>query len=292
MHLGFDIGGTKIAGGIVDESGSILERASMPFPKETPQMLIDCLESMTGHLLEKAGLEFQVLSSVGAAVPGQLDPAHASVRHAYNLNLFDFPLKKLLQERLDGLPVFLANDADAATLAEWQAGALQGCGTGVLLTLGTGLGGGLILNGALFQGGLSHGTEPGHMTLALGREVCTCGNSGCAETLCAASWFHRCGFENAKAAEEAAKRGDADALAAFEQYTDALSSQIASIANLLDPERIALGGGLSQAGDVLYAPLRMKVKEKSFFRYAYPIVPASMGNDAGIVGAALLSRYL
>ena len=209
MRMGFDIGGTKIAGGIMDEEGHILARRTAAFPKENQEAAAaDLLVSMGEELLQELNLPQSRLTGVGAAVPGRLDPARSRVLYAYNLNFFDFPLKSILSARFPGLPVRLLNDAEAATLAEWKAGALKHCKTALLLTLGTGVGGGLILNGSPFSGGLGHGVEPGHVTLNREGPLCTCGNPGCAETLVSAARLARQGYGNAKALIDAARQGD------------------------------------------------------------------------------------
>jgi glucokinase len=159
------------------------------------------------------------------------------------------------------------------------------------LTLGTGVGGGLILGGKMFNGGLGHGVELGHMCLQFGGPLCTCGNLGCVETLCNAPWLIRQSSQatDAKMVIDAAKEGDVAAKNIFDRYVDQLSSAIVSCTNLLDPEVVALGGGVSLAGEFLFAPLREQVLRKSFFHHPYKIVPATLGNDAGIIGAAMLA---
>ncbi len=162
----------------------------------------------------------------------------------------------------------------------------------MMVTLGTGLGGGLILNDRLFRGGRGNGTEPGHMILVNGGRPCTCGNEGCAEAYCSATRLAKdgkvYGWNTAKAVIDAAKAGDEFATAIVNAYIDDLGSYLASIVNLLDPERIAVGGGVSAAGDFLMKPLIENVRQKSFFSTIPEIVVATAGNDAGIYGAAFV----
>ena len=188
-------------------------------------------------------------------------------------------------------------------------GAFRGCKTAVLLTLGTGVGGGVILNGKMFSGGCGRGVELGHMQIVSGGEKCTCGVRGCIEAYCSATALIRdavrvieanpaCGLSkacggntakvDAKLVIDCAKAGDADAKAVFDAFVDHLAAACVSVVHLLDPEVIAIGGGVSHAGEFLFAPLREKCLEKCFFSSCGRIVPAELGNDAGMIGAALL----
>ena len=217
----------------------------------------------------------------------------------------------LVQEAFEGVPVYLANDANGAALAELYAGAFRGCRTAVLLTLGTGLGGGIIFGGHMFNGGMNQGVELGHMYLVNGGEHCTCGNDGCMEAYCAASALARDGKRamlehpesliaaraggaadavDAKLVIDCAKEGDETAKAVFDRYIDSLSSACASIYNLLDPEVIAIGGGVCGAGEFLFAPLRERTTGKCFYKTHGKLIPAELGNEAGMIGAAMLHR--
>lgn len=311
-QLGFDIGGTNIAAGVVDDGHRILARREVPFPKgKTYTDVVALLAAMATGLANEMGIERKEFRSIGLSVPGSIAPDGATVLHAFNLQFHDVPLKAAVEAALPGPPVHLANDANAAALAELCAGVFRGSRTAVLLTLGTGVGGGLILDGRMFNGGLEHGVELGHMCLQYGGPLCTCGNRGCVETLCSATWLVRQGrlsirrhpgsgiakkalgnkdLVDAKLVIDAAKEGDAVAQEIFERYVDQLAAAVVSCANLLDPEVVALGGGVGQAGEFLLEPLRERVEKGSFFRHPYRIVPASMGNDAGIVGAAMLAK--
>lgn len=311
MQIGFDVGGSKIAVGIVNNDKKILARREIPFPQGKSYQEIDStMVEMANALVKDVGVTLAELRSVGVSVPGMIDRQGERVIHAHNLGFHDVPLKEALSALMPGMEIRLANDANAATLAELHAGALRGCRTAVLLTLGTGVGGGLILGGRMFNGGLGHGVELGHMCLQLDGPLCTCGNRGCVETLCNAPWLihqGRLAIEehphsliatkaagrehalNAKMVIDSAKEGDAIASKIFDRYVDHLSSAIVSCTNLLDPEVVALGGGVSLAGEFLFAPLREQVLGKSFFRHSYDIVPATLGNDAGIIGAAMLA---
>lgn len=310
-RIGFDIGGTNIAAGVVDDSLAVVARMTQPFQKQAyPGALAETVAKMTHALCEKAGLN-ETPASVGIAVPGSIDPAAERVIDAYNLDLHDVPLRAEVRAHFPQTPVFLANDADAAALAELYAGAFRGAKSAVLFTLGTGVGGGVIVNGRLWRGGMGHGVELGHMALDIGGTRCTCGMRGCIETRCAATTlireareqlaagehgllFERTGGDaarvDAKLVVDCARAGDPAASAIFARFVDALGSAVVSVIHLLDPEVIAIGGGVSLAGEFLFAPLAENVREKCFFSEFARIVPAQLGNDAGIVGAAMLEQ--
>ncbi|MEG1547574.1 MAG: ROK family protein [Clostridia bacterium] len=309
--IGFDVGGTNIAAGLLDASLEIVERSNVPFPHDkSAQEITVLLSNMVRELLEREHIAQTELECIGIAVPGSIDSLGDIVLDAYNLHFHKVPLRILMQEHFSGVPVFLVNDANAAALAELHKGVFVGCKTAVLLTLGTGVGGGLILDGKMFNGGNNSGVELGHMIMAHGMDLCTCGQRGCIETRCSATWLAQAGRTmaaqhsdglmhqrangkaediDAKIVIECAREKDRGAVEIFDNYVDALSSVLASLINLLDPEVIALGGGVSLAGDFLFEPLRILAEKKCFFaEYKGQIVPAAMGNDAGIIGAAML----
>ena len=190
-QIGVDIGGTNIKIGLVDDSLEILEQASIPFPHEGAQTVADRLAEAVRGVLSAAGVKAAELQSIGVVIPGSIDPTGEVVINAYNLGFHDVPFKKLIAAHFPNTPIFMANDANGAALAELYKGAFVGCRTAVLLTLGTGLGGGIILNGKMFNGGMNQGTELGHAYLVDGGEHCTCGNNGCMEAYCAASALAR-----------------------------------------------------------------------------------------------------
>lgn len=312
LRVGFDIGGTTIKGGIVGEDLKILAHRSIPFPSgEGYERVAVLMAQLVVEMAEELQVSVTELGTIGIAVPGSIDVTGTFVIHAHNLGFHNTPIKKAVKEHFPHSLVYLANDANAAALAELYAGAFRGYKTAVLLTLGTGVGGGLILNGQLFNGGMNHGVELGHMIISNEGPLCTCGNRGCIEALCSATWLTRQGEEalkthpesiisekvngisggvTAKTVIESAKEGDLAAKEIFHKYIDSLSSAVSSCINLLDPEVVALGGGVSLAGDFLFYPLRELVHKKCFFKVEHKIVPAELGNHAGILGAALLGE--
>ena len=277
-QIGVDIGGTNIKVGLVSDELSLLRSLSVRFPHDGAASVIAAIAEAVDDLLKQEGLTREDLESIGIVVPGSIDQTGALVIDAYNLGFHDVPLKAMAQEAFGEVPIYLANDANGAALAELYVGAFRGCKTAVLFTLGTGLGGGIILGGHMFNGGMNQGVELGHMILEHDGEHCTCGNDGCMEAYCAASALARDG-------KRAAKKHP-DSLLAISY----LSSACASIYNLLDPEVIAIGGGVCAAGEFLFAPLREQTTEKCFYKTHGRLVPAELGNDAGMIGAAMLHR--
>ena len=308
-QIGVDIGGTNIKIGLVDEALNIVRRSSIPFPHTDGEGVARQIAAEVRSLLEAQGCTQSDLRWIGVIVPGSIDPTGSIVLNAYNLNFHNVPFKAQLQAQFEGVAVHLANDADGAALAELGRGAFHGCQTAVLLTLGTGVGGGVILGGKMFSGGKRQGVELGHMPLVAGGEHCTCGLDGCIEAYCSATALARDGVRamqahpesalaiqsggcaqiiDAKFVIDRAKEGDAAAKAVFDTFVDHLGSACIAMIHLLDPEVIAIGGGVCGAGEFLFAPLRANVAKKCFFSDHAAIVPAVMGNDAGMIGAAML----
>ena len=293
--LGTDIGGSsvKLALENADDGYEIVSRSSFPFEGQPAEEMCLQIRGAADSMLAETGLSDSDIAGVGLCVPGNIDKDRSTVVNAYNLGFHNVPLKDLVSWRFPGREVSLMNDADAAALAEYKAGALEGCRSAMLLTLGTGLGAGLILDGKIFLGGCGRGFELGHMPFKNGGDPCTCGLEGCMERYVSASRLARDGarvlgetFSTARAVTDAARSGNKKAKKLLNDYIDDLSDAIAGICNIFDPERIAIGGGLSAAGDILFAPLSDLVEKKNFYRARYDIVPARFLNDAGVLGAA------
>lgn len=310
-QIGVDIGGTTIKVGLVNEALQIQDRVVIPFSRSGGENVARELAEAIHTLLAQSGTALDQVQSIGVIVPGSIDPSGQVILNAYNLDFHDVPFRALMQAHFPDLPLVMANDADGAAVAELYKGAFVGKKSAILLTLGTGLGGGIILGGKLFRGGRGYGTELGHAYLIAGGEPCTCGNLGCMESYCSATALIREGVKamqahpesalyqqtggdgskvNAKLVTDCARAGDPVAVGVFDQYLDWLSAACATFCNTLDPEVIAIGGGLSGAGDFLFSRLDELVGKKCFFSTHGAIVPAVMGNDAGIIGAAMLYR--
>ena len=310
-YCGIDLGGTNIAAGIVDEEYHILAAASAPTPRGVDgEALAEALARVVREAAAKAGISPAEVEWVGMGSPGYIDPARGINRFSGNLGLTDDPMAERLCRRLGGKRVYLDYDANAAAYAEAIAGAAAGASRSVTVTLGTGIGSGIIINGS--DQGIA--AEAGHMVIAVDGEPCTCGHRGCWETYASATaliaqtrrameeapdslLWELCGGDparvNGKTAFDARDAGDPAGTAVVERYLDYLALGVANLINLLEPEVLVIGGGISAQGEKLLEPLRRRVRRAVFVpRMAdrCRIVTARLGNDAGIIGAAFLGR--
>lgn len=313
VYIGVDLGGTGIKAGVVDESGTILAKGSAPTGRERPyQAVIADIAALCTRVAAQAGTPMEEVAAMGVGVPGIYNPETGVIPFCTNLGWHDVPFVEEMHKHLN-LPVHVDNDATVAGYAESIAGVSAGTRASVFLTLGTGVGGGIVLGGRPYSGVHGIGSEIGHMILQMDGEPCTCGNEGCFERYASATAIIRearravkkdpqsmmmknCGGNperiNAKIVIDCAKAGDKTARAVFDAYVRALAHGIISIINVLDPEIIVLGGGVSMAGEFLLNAVREAVKPLIFFKtmpYAR-IELARLGADAGIIGAALLGR--
>ena len=312
-YIGLDVGGTTFKAGVVTEDGRIVHKDAMPTGIERPyQEIIADMAALCKKVAADAGIEMSEIKSIGVGVPGLFDNKTGMIPFCTNLGWHDIPFVAEMKKHLD-TPVYGDNDATVAGLAESVAGVSAGIKDSVFLTLGTGVGGGIIIDGKPYSGAHGCGSEIGHMMIKMGGELCTCGNYGCFERYASATAIIRearkaiveypessmlaaCGGDpeklNAKIVIDAAKAGDAAAKAVFGGYVQALAVGIINIINMLDPEVIVLGGGVSAAGEFLINAVREAVKPMVFFKtmpYAR-IELAQLGNDAGIIGAAMLGK--
>ena len=306
-RIGIDLGGTNIAVGVVDDRHRIVAEASLPAGAHRPaeQVVADMCRAVE-LALDKAGLTPADCASIGVGTPGTCDPERGVVVRAYNLNWFDVPVCAMLTAHF-GLPARLSNDANCAALAETVAGAAVGCRNMVLITLGTGVGGGIIVDGRIVSGLGGAGGEPGHSLLVLDGEPCTCGRRGCWEVYASATALIRQGREAAAAHPtsllnqypeltgrdvfDAADAGDEAAQAVLERYYVYVAAGITDLVNILSPEMVLIGGGISRQGERLLRPIRRYVAANCFGGESRPqpiIQAAQLGNEAGIIGAAAL----
>lgn len=311
LRLGYDIGGMSVRACLLDDqSMRVAAHASRPYPLgRDANALVEIMEQLAREVLEPAGLVPEEVGSVGVGIPGTVRRDEGVLVSACNLNLRNVPVAALLQERFVRARICLANDADAAALAEARVGALRGYDCAMLITIGTGIGGGLIMDNRIFQGGRKIGCELGHITIQQGGPMCTCGNRGCAEALCSATWLEREGRHcvldhptsriavlaqgrvekvTARDVIEAARQGDGIAAQIFDAYIDNLASLIATCCYLLGTPVVGIGGGVSNAGEFLLRPLEERVKRRARAYAPDRIVAAALGGDAGMIGAAML----
>lgn len=314
-YLGVDIGGTNIQAGIVDENYNIVVKDCIQTGAFRPaEEIFRDIFNLINRVVDQAGLFLSSFESIGIGMPSYVNPRTHEVVHANNLGWINFPIYDYLKVHTD-LPVYIENDANCAALGETLAGAASGYDNAIMLTLGTGVGGGIILNKKIFSGSDLMGAELGHTKLVYNGIRCTCGQNGCMESYCSATALIRqtkeCMGNNAdslmwdmcerdiekidsKIVFEAARLGDGTAVKIVDQYIDYLSCGISTFITIFRPEVIILGGGLIGANEVLLEPLKERIYANTFAASEIGIprvVKAELGNDAGIVGAALLELY-
>ena len=314
MHyLGIDLGGTNVAAAVVDREGTILGKVSLPTPRTGAEAVADQMAAAARAAAEKAGVSLEQVESVGIGSPGTIEPEQGLIRFWSNLNFVDVPLGGLMEARLHK-KIYLENDANAAALGEYAAGAGKGSQSMVAITLGTGVGGGAVLNGKLYTGFNYAGMEVGHFVIEYGGRLCTCGRKGCFEAYCSATalikrtrevmeehpnsllWQLAGSLEgvNGRTPFDAAARGDAAAGKVIDEYVNYLGCGVASLVNIFQPEVFCIGGGPSAQGETLMAPVRYILNREDYARnsvHRTRLVQAALGNDAGIIGAALLPLF-
>lgn len=309
-YIGIDLGGTNIKGALVNEAGEILREESRSTRAALgAETVCDGIAAVITALAEGT----DAIGGVGIGCPGTVDDASGRVVYAPNLGWRDFDLRAAVKERT-GFALRLGNDANAAALAETLVGCAKGAQSAVIVTLGTGVGGGVVLGGRLLTGCTGTASEPGHMVIHSGGEKCACGREGCLEAYASAtaliretkramaaqpqSLLHTVAEENGtvdgRTAFAAAQRGDAAARAVVERYTDDLACGLANLVNIFFPEVIALSGGIAEQGEALLGPLRERVRSLSYASDCAArhtrIERCTLGYRAGVIGAALLVR--
>lgn len=309
MHyLGIDLGGTNIAVGIVDEDCKIVAKVSSSTATENAEQVADAMAATARAALEKAGLTLDDVPWIGVGSPGTVNKATGIIEYANNLPFLNTPMQKMLSERLDGKTVYMENDANAAAFGEYMAGALKGAQVAMAITLGTGVGGGVIIDEKIITGKHGLGGEVGHIHVRdEEKEHCNCGGVGCLEQVASATGIARearrkmaaCDTPSAlreagdqvtaKDVLDAAKAGDALALEVMEVVGHYLGVALASLALTVDPEMFVIGGGVSKAGQYLIEVInRHYGKYMTISENRATIGLAKLGNDAGIYGAARL----
>lgn len=285
--IGLDVGGTKILSGLVDRDGAILAEREVPSPDGSEEGVLAALDEAVEALLDER------VAAIGYGIPANLERGTGRILRAMNLPLDDVDLVSRSRERF-GLPAGIENDGSAATLAEWRRGVGVGTRNLVMLTLGTGVGGGIVIDGRLFRGW----AELGHVVVREGGELCTCGGRGHLEVLASGSAGDRIAQElwgpdaDAHTLVDRAQAGDGDARAALARMGASLGAAIASLVNVFDPELVAVGGGFgAAAGDLILAPARDAALAEAIFpaNRALRIAAAELGPEAGLVGAGLVA---
>lgn len=305
LRVGIDLGGTKIAAGLVDGENRLLEKETSPTGAERPaEEVFATIEETVRRLLRRTGA---AVSFVGVGSPGMINSETGIVTYASNLNWKEVPLAWALSQRL-GVDCRISNDANCAALGEVAGGAAKGKKNVIMVTLGTGVGSGIILDGRIFAGGASAGAELGHTLLVYDGELCTCGRRGCLERYASGSALQRQAramalerpnsLLGAVAQEEITGRTpfelmdrDEASRQVVETYIGYVGGVLTDLVNLFRPEALVIGGGVSHQGEKLLRPLREYVARHTYGGTLAPlpeIVAAALGNDAGIIGAACL----
>jgi len=311
-RLGIDLGGTNIAVGLVNENFEIVKKMSTPtLANRAPEAIIDDMASVCKKLLGACKVDVTEIESVGIASPGIANSKTGVIEYANNLPFLNLPIADMLRERLGVNTVKVANDANAAALGEAVAGAAKGSRSSVMITLGTGVGGGVIIDGRLLEGFNFAGGELGHMVIEADGVPCSCGRRGCWEAYSSATALIRMTKEkieecratgrytkmleaervSGRTACDCMRDGDEAAKEVYDKYIHYLAVGVGNIINIFQPEVISFGGGVSNEGQSLIDSLTPEVAKE---HYGVGLVKdselriAKLGNDAGIVGAAML----
>lgn len=310
-YIGVDLGGTNVAIGIMDEHYQLVRKGSTPTPANDPEGIVQAMADLCSKLVEEAGISFDDVAYAGIASPGIVDREAGEVVYANNINFKHFPLSKLLMDKIPLKAVYLENDANAAALGEAKAGAARGTKNSVMITLGTGVGGGIIIDGKVYMGSNCAAGELGHIVIEKDGRPCTCGRKGCWEAYSSATGLIRMTKEKLEACPDSrmhervqkdgkvsgrtafdmSREGDKAAQEVVDTYISYLACGIGNLINIFQPEILVIGGGISGEKENLLAPLRPLMLTESYgggVVKATELKIAELGNDAGIIGAACL----
>ncbi|MDR0743830.1 MAG: ROK family protein [Tannerella sp.] len=315
-YLGLDLGGTNIVAGVVDEAYHIISKKSIPANagRSIEEVTYDMAE-VSKEAVRGAGLRLSDVSSWGIGMPSCVNPATNLLVHANNFGWKNVPIYDYLQKHIS-LPIYISNDANCAAYGEVLAGAAKNYTDAIMLTLGTGVGGGIIMNKKIYAGADNMGAELGHTKLVYNGVRCTCGQYGCLESYCSSTALIRRTKEavkehpdslimgmagqdankiNGEIVFESAKKGDALAIEIVDEYIRYLAAGISTFIVIFRPQVIILGGGIAHAGDLLLEPLNEKLFDCTFAAEEIGIpkvIRAALGNDAGLIGAAFLEKSI
>ncbi len=308
-YLGIDLGGTNIAAGIVDEKGTILRKGSTPTILTRPiEEIVKDMADLCKKLVAEEGLTMDDICSVGLGCPGTVDNTNGIIAFSNNIPMRNVPMRKLLEAHFPDKKINMENDANAAAFGEYivNGGDAENF---IFITLGTGVGGGVIINKKIYRGFNCAGAELGHIPLVLGGVPCTCGRKGCWESYASVTalirqteeamkndpdtsmhkWVEEYGKVSGRTAFDCAKAGDKTAQAVVDQYVRYVADGLTGIQNIFQPEKLLIGGGISKEGSYLLDPIKEIVYAEEYNKYMpkTEISIATLFNDAGIIGAAL-----
>ena len=313
--IGVDLGGTNIAIGLCDENLNMIDKGSVPtHANREGELIVRDMANLAAEIIKRNGLSVSDIASVGIATPGAANSKTGVVEYANNLPFLNFPIAEIFKKYLPVQKVLIANDANAAALGEALAGAAKGTKNSVMITLGTGVGGGVIIDGKIFDGGINcAGAELGHIVIVAGGRQCSCGRRGCWEAYSSATGLSNMtkekmnelklkgipsllfdesekeGKVSARTAFSAMKRGDKHGAMVVNEYIKYLADGITNIINIFQPEILTIGGGVCNEKEYLTKPLMEIVEREQYTRNnanKTKVVTAVLGNDAGIIGAA------
>jgi len=305
--VGVDLGGTFIKAGVTDASGGVLSRVQVPTGADrTGELVAECVAAAALQAVKEAGLKWADVPAVGVGSPGTIDLKAGVVTFCPNIRGLDgFPLRERISERIEGIPVVLENDANAAAKGEQLAGAGQGAHSLVMFTLGTGIGSGIVIENRVWHGCNDVGSELGHMTININGPRCGCGNSGCVEAYASATAMVRRMRETIAAGTQSILAEDCDGITARKIHQAALAGDVAAhdkirqtgrylgvaISNVLhafNPQVVVLGGGVTNAGEMLMEPVQEEVNRRTLKACLARtrIRFAELGENAGFIGAA------
>ncbi len=314
--LGIDLGGTNIVAGVVDENFNIVAKASCPTNVPRPESEVcDSMAEVAVKAVEKAGITMDDVACVGIGVPGAVNPVTGIIEYSANLFFHNWNVVEMMEERLSK-KVIIENDANAAAYGEFLAGSAKGAQNALAITLGTGVGAGIIIDGKIYSGSNYAGAEMGHMVIVKDGRECACGRKGCWEAYASATGLINMTKEailkekpdfsymlslcdgdinnvNGKTAFDAKQAGDATGTAVVDEWISYLACGIINAINIFQPDVLCIGGGVSNQGENLLAPLRTIVEKERYTKHnpkQTVICKASLGNDAGIIGAACLDN--
>ena len=310
-RIGIDLGGTNIVAGVVDDEFRIVATAKCKtrIPRPAEEIVVD-MARMAKEAVQNAGLTMADIAYVGVGSPGTCNADTGIVEYSNNLQFEKLPLRDMLGGMLDKA-VYIENDANAAALGEALAGAAKGAQSCVCITLGTGVGGGIIIDGKIYGGFNFAGAELGHTVIMVDGELCTCGRFGCWEAYASATalinqtrramvnhpdsamWSIAEDLDkvNGRTAFDGMRAGDAVAAQVVDTYIKYIATGLINVINIFQPEVLCIGGGICKEGDTLLKPLAAHIERERYSKYSSHqtrLCVATLGNDAGIIGAALL----
>ncbi|MGD1224334.1 MULTISPECIES: ROK family protein [Streptomyces] len=296
--IALDVGGTGMKAALVGADGELLHQARRATGRERgPEAVVESILGFAAELRAHGEEHFgEPAVAAGVAVPGIVDVRNGIAAYSANLGWRDVPLRRLLGDRLGGVPVALGHDVRTGGLAEGRIGAGQGADRFLFVPLGTGIAGAIGIDGGVEEGAHGFAGEIGHVVVRPGGTPCPCGQRGCLERFASAAavsqaWAEASDDPSADAAgcAKAVEAGDARAVAVWQEAVDALADGLVTALTLLDPRTLIIGGGLAEAGETLFTPLRAAVEQRVTFQKLPSIVPAALGDTAGCLGAGLLA---